>query len=260
LATLVFLWGQSAFALDYPTRPVTIIVPFPAGGPLDIEARLVAKSLAERLGKPVVVDNRPGAAAAIGTRLAARAAPDGHTLLFGAKYLVLEPALRRNVGFDPERDFAPVTLVSQTPFLLMVPASMPVKNVSELLAYARQHAGTLTYGSPGLGTGPHLLGEMLKAATQVDIVHVPYKGGAPTIVDLVGGQISMALIAPSSGVPLIRNGKLRALAVTASRRLDALPDVPTVAEAGLPGLEFQAWFGVLVPARTPEEIVREGLI
>jgi tripartite-type tricarboxylate transporter receptor subunit TctC len=177
-------------------------------------------------------------------------------LLFGAKYLVLEPALRRNVDFDPERDFAPVALVSQTPFLLMVPASMPVKNVSELLAYARQHAGTLTYGSPGLGTGPHLLGEMLKAAAQVDIVHVPYKGGAPTIVDLVGGQISMALIAPSSGVPLIRNGKLRALAVTASRRLDALPDVPTVAEAGLPGLEFQAWFGVLVPARTPEEIVR----
>jgi len=255
LAALTFMAAGATLALDYPSRPVTIIVPFPAGGPLDVEARLIAKSLAPRLGQPVVVDNRPGAAGGIGTRLAARAAPDGHTLLLGAKYLVLEPALRGNVGWDPERDFAPVTLISQTPFLLVVPATLAVKNISELIEYAREHPGRLTFGSAGLGTGPHLLGEILKASAHVDLVHVPYKGSAPAVVDLVGGQISMAFVGTTAGVPLVRSGKLRALVVTAPHRLDVLPDVPTVAQAGLAGLEFEAWLGMLVPAKTPEEIV-----
>jgi tripartite-type tricarboxylate transporter receptor subunit TctC len=255
LAILTFGWIHAAIALDYPTRPVTIIVPFSAGGPLDAQARLVAKGLSQRLGKPVVVDNRPGAAGAIGTRLAARAAPDGHTVLFGALYLALEPVLRGSVGYDPQRDFAPVSLVSQSPFLLVVPAHSPVKSVGELLAYARQHGSKLTFSSPGLGTAPHLLGEMLKVSTDLDIVHVPYKGEAPAIIDMLGGQISMAFLTGFSGVPQVRSGKLRALGVTAAKRLEALVEVPTLAEAGVPGFELQVWFGALVPARTPQEII-----
>ncbi len=254
LAALTFMAGGAALALDYPSRPVTIIVPFSAGGPGDIQARLIGKQLAERWGKPVVVDNRPGAAGAIGTRLAARAPPDGHTLLFGAMYLVLEPMLRGDVGYDPQKDFVPITLLSQTPFLLVVPATMPVTNVDEFLSYARGRAG-MTFASPGTGTAPHILGELLKASRHIDIVHVPYKGEAPAVVDLLGGQISMAFLTAFSAVPQVHNGKLRALGVTAARRLGVLGAVPTLAEAGLPGLELQTWTGMLAPARTPEEII-----
>jgi tripartite-type tricarboxylate transporter receptor subunit TctC len=244
----------AALALDYPNRPVTIIVPFSAGGPGDAQARLIGKRLAERLGKPVVVDNRPGAAGAIGTRLAARGAPDGHTLLFGAMYLVLESVLRGDVGYDPRKDFAPITLLSQTPFVLVVPAGVPVTNLEELLSYARRRAG-LTFASPGTGTAPHLLGEMLKASRHTDIVHVPYKGEAPAVIDLLGGQVSMAFLTAFSAVPQLHDRTLRALGVTAAKRLDVLGAVPTLAEAGLPGLELQTWTGMLAPARTPEEII-----
>jgi tripartite-type tricarboxylate transporter receptor subunit TctC len=247
-------WPQPCLTLDYPSKPITIIVPFAAGGAIDTQARLLAKGLADRAGRPVVVENRTGAAGAIGTTLAARAAPDGHTFLLGALYLAVEPVLRGNVGYEPLRDFAPVTLVTQAPFILAVSSASPFKNLGELLAHARQHQG-IAFGTPGPGTAPHLLGEMLKAAAHVDLVHVSYKGEAPAIVDLVGGQIQIAFVSPFAGLPQFRGGKLRPLVVSGRSRLPVLRDVPTFAEAGFPGFDLEFWCGVLVPARTPREVV-----
>jgi tripartite-type tricarboxylate transporter receptor subunit TctC len=246
---------HTALSVDYPTKVVTIIVPFPPGGAGDIQARLIAKGLAERLGKPVIVDNRAGAGGALGTAIAARAQPDGHTLLFGALgTLVIEPMLRSAIGYDPQRDFAPLTLIAEAPFVLVVPPSSPAKSVSELLSYARAHPG-LTYASPGPATAANLLGESFKALAQTEVVHVPYKGEAPAITDMLGGRISLMFVSTFSGMPHIRGGKLRPLAVTASRRLVGLPDVPTFAEVGFSGLDLQVWTGLLVPAKTPREIV-----
>ena len=247
---------QVGSAGDYPTKAVTIILPFPPGSGGDVQARLIAKGLAERLKKPVVVDNRPGAGGLIGTSLAARAAPDGHTLLYGVlATMVIEPMLRSDSGYDPQRDFAPITLIGEGPFVLVVPPSSPAKSVAELLSYARSQAGSLTYASPGPGTAPNLLGEKLKSVAQAEIIHVPYKGEAPAITDMLGGQLSLMFVSTVSGMPHIRAGKLRPLAVTATRRLAVLPDVPTFAEAGFSGFELQFWAGLLVPVKTSPEIV-----
>jgi tripartite-type tricarboxylate transporter receptor subunit TctC len=253
---LICLAPQVGLSRDYPARAVTIIVPFPPGAGGDAQARLIAKGLAERLGKPVVVDNRAGAAGLIGTRLAARAAPDGHTLLYGVlATMVIEPMLRSDAGYDPQRDFVPITLITEAPFVLVVPPSSSVKSVAELLSYARSQAGSLTYASPGPATAPNLLGEKLKALAQAEIIHVPYKGEAPALTDMLGGQLSLMFVSTSSGMSHIRSGKLRPLAVTATRRLAVLPDVPTFAEAGFPGFDLQVWTGLLVPAKTSPEIV-----
>jgi tripartite-type tricarboxylate transporter receptor subunit TctC len=254
-ATLSLELGQAS-AADYPTKAVTIIVSFSPGGSTDAQARLIAKGLAERLGKPVVVENRPGAGGRIGASLAARATPDGHTLFLGTlSTLVIEPVLRTNVDYDPQRDFAPITLITEAPLLLVVSSSLPVGSIADLLAYARKPSVNLTYASWGPGTAGHLLGEMFKASTGIDATHIPYKGGAPALTDLLGGHVTMMFSTPLMSGPHIRSGKVRALAVTGSERLATLPQVPTFAETGLQRLEFQVWLALLAPAKTPEEII-----
>ena len=242
-------------AIEYPTRTVTIIVPASPGGAADVQARLLAKGLAQRLRKPVVVDNRPGAGGRIGAGLAAQATPDGHTLfLASTSVFVIEPILRTNVGFDPQRDFAPITVVAEMPLVLVASPSLSVKSVPDLLAAARQRPGQLTYASWGPGTLAHLDGELFKAATRADIVHVAYKGAGPALIDIIAGQVSIMFASPLAAMPNIRAGKLAALAVTGSKRLPVLPKVPTLAEAGIPGFEIELWFAVVAPANTPLEV------
>ena len=247
--------AERVYALDYPNKTITIVVPYPPGGSSDAQARLIAKGLAERLSKPVVVDNRPGAGGRIGAAFAARAAPDGHTLFFGTvSQLVIEPVLRTNVGFDPLRDFVPITIITEMPFVLVVSASFPAKKFPELLAYARSRPGTLTYASWGPGSSGHLVGEMFKASVDVDILHVPYKGEAPAITDVIGRQVSMIFATPVVAIPHIKGGKLQAMALTGTKRLRALPEVPTFRELGVEGVELQTWSGIMVPAKTPPQI------
>jgi tripartite-type tricarboxylate transporter receptor subunit TctC len=253
---LGFSFAGAGFAIDYPTRAITLIVPFVAGGTLDTQARLVAAGLGERLGKPVIVENRPGAGGSIGTGLVAHAPPDGYTLLMGALYLALEPALRSDLGYDPLRDFAPVALVAQSPLILVVPGSSPARTVGEFLAQSRTHPESLSYGSPGPGTAGHVLGELFKARTRLDMVHVPYKGEIQAVTDTVGGRLSMMFVNTMAAMPQIRGGRLRALGVTGAKRLDVLADVPTLAETGVPGLDLLFWSGVLAPVGTPAEVIR----
>ena len=247
---------EAGFAIDYPARTITLVVPFAAGGSLDTQARLIATGLGERLGKPVIVENRPGAGGSIGTGLVAHAPPDGYTLLMGALYLALEPALRSDLGYDPLRDFAPITLVAQSPLILVVPGSSPARTVGEFLARSRRDSESLSYGSPGPGTAGHVLGELFKARTRLDMVHVPYKGEIQAVTDTVGGRLSMMFVNTMAAMPQIRGGRLRALGVTGAKRLDVLADVPTLAEAGVPGLDLLFWSGVLAPAGTPVEVIR----
>jgi tripartite-type tricarboxylate transporter receptor subunit TctC len=245
-----------AVAQNFPTRAVTIIVPSSPGGSPDTLARLIAKGLAEKLGNPVVVENRPGAGGRIGTDTAARALPDGHTLLLATSAtLVIEPALRANVGYDPKRDFAPVILIAEAPLVLIVASALPVNSLGDLLAYARKPGVKLTYASGGPGTTAHVLGETLRASAQLDIVHVPYKGGAPALMDLVGGQVSMMFATSVMAGPYIRSGKVRALGITSAERLEMLPKVPTFAETGYKRLNLQAWYALLAPAKTPVSVV-----
>jgi tripartite-type tricarboxylate transporter receptor subunit TctC len=245
-----------AVAQNFPTRAVTIIVAFSPGGSADTQARLIAKGLAEKLGKPVVVENRPGAGGRIGTDTAARALPDGHTLLLGQlSTLVIEPTLRTNVGYDPKRDFASVILIAEAPLVLIVGSAIPVNDLDDLLAYARKSGVKLTYASPGPGTAAHVLGETLRASAQLDIVHVPYKGGAPALMDLIGGQVSMMFATSVMAGPYMRSGKVRALGVTSAERLGMLPKVPTFAETGYKRLNLQAWYALLAPAKTPVSVV-----
>ena len=252
---LVLSFVETGFAIDYPVRTITLVVPFVAGGTLDTQARLVAAGLSERLGKQVIVENRPGAGGSIGTGLVARAPPDGYMLLMGALYLALEPALRSDLGYDPLRDFAPVALVAQSPFILVVPGSSPAKTVGEFLAYSRAHSEALSYGSPGASTAGHVLGELFKARTRLDLVHVPYKGEIQAVTDTIGGRLSMMFVNTMAGMPQIRSGRLRALGVTGARRLTVLADVPTLAESGVPGLDLLFWSGVLAPAGTPADVI-----
>lgn len=254
-ATLMFLAPALAVAIDYPTKAVTIIVTVPPGGASDVQARLIAKGLSQRLGKPVVVESRSGAGGRIGAGAVARAKPDGHTLLLVDSFtLVLDAILHRNLGFDPQHDFAPVTLIAEMPLLLVASPSLGVKHVSELLALARREPGHLTYASSGPGSPGHLAGEMLKASAKIDLVHVPYKGAGPALIDVMGGQVSAGFLTPLSAMPNVRAGKVLALAVTGSKRLPALPAVPSLAESGVAGLDLLVWFGLVVPARTPPEV------
>ena len=245
-----------ARAQTYPVKPIRIIVPFAAGGGADFTARIVGQKLAEALGQPVIADNRTGAAGAIGAELAAKAAPDGYTLLLGsAGPLAILPGMSTRLPYDPVASFAPVVLVSSMPFLLAVHPSLPVRSVKDLIALAKSKPGQLNYASPGSGSTTHLVAELLKAMAKIDIVHVPYKGVAPSVADLMAGQVQMMSGDLSTLMPQVKAGRLRALAVTGAKRSALAPEFPTIAESGVPGYEARGWFGVLAPVATPGEIV-----
>ena len=245
-----------AAAQGFPSRPLKIVATFEPGGASDILARLLAPRLAESLGQPVLVENRPGAGGNTGTDYVAKSAPDGHTLVMG--YIgthAVNPTLYPRIPFDAVRDFAPVAFVASIPSALVVHPSVPARSVPELVALAKSRPGALNYGSGGSGTAPHLGAELFKLMAGVDLVHVPYKGSGPAVTDLLSGQLSLMFNTMIQTIPHVQSGKLRALAVTSARRSAALPELPTVAEAGLPGYEMVGWFGVLAPAGTPKEAV-----
>ena len=261
LGALTFLvplvTAPAAYAQGYPDRPIKIVVPYAAGGAVDIVARSIGQPLAEALKQPVIVDNRPGASANIGMELVAKAVPDGYVLLMASNGIATNMALFPNLAFDGRRDFAPVAKIGYAPLVIVVPASSPAKSLKDLIAIAKADPGKLTYASAGNGSSGHLAGELLKSTAKIDVLHVPYKGGAPAITDLLGERISFMPINPVEVIAHIRAGRLRALAVASDKRFSLLPDVPTVAEAGLPGYEASVWWGLVAPAKTPQEIVRE---
>ena len=244
-----------AAAQPYPARPLRLIVPLAAGTGTDLMTRALAQKLAEQLGQQVVVDNRPGAGATIGTEAAARAAPDGYTVLMGGSVsLTISPALYKNVAYDPLRDFAPVALISRFFNLLVVHPSLPAKSVAELIALARARPGQLQMTSAGSGTTSHLAGELLKSMAKIDLLHVPYRSGSGPLVAVVSGEGHLTLVPVSLGLPFGSSGRLRMLGVTSSRRIAPLPAVPAIAET-LPGYEWAGWQGLLLPAATPPEVV-----
>ena len=245
-----------ASAQNYPTKPITIVVPFAAGGTTDILARLVGQHLSTELGQPVVVENKAGAGGNIGAAYAAKAAADGHTLFMGTVGThAINASLYKKLPYDPVKDFAPLTRVAMVPNLLVAHPSQPFKTVSEMIAYAKANPGKINFGSPGNGASPHLSGELFKSMTKVDMVHVPYKGSAPAVSDLLGGQISIMFDNLPSVIPHVRSGKLRAIAISTAKRSADLPDVPTIAEAGVPGYEATSWFGLFAPAATPAPVL-----
>jgi tripartite-type tricarboxylate transporter receptor subunit TctC len=244
-------WAQSG----YPAKPVRLVVPSSPGGGTDITARLLAPKLTERLGQQVVVENRAGAGTMIGTEVVAKAAPDGYTLLMGLSTLAINPAMYKKVPYDSVRDFAPISQVISAPNMLVVHPSIPAKTVKELIAFARARPGQLNYASAGHGTNPHLSMELFLSMTGLKVVHIPYKGLAPGIVDLLAGHVTLATATMLTGLPHVKSGRLRLLGTTGAKRAAVLPDEPTVAEAGVPGYEASQWYGVLAPAQTPKEII-----
>ncbi|HKA79389.1 MAG TPA: tripartite tricarboxylate transporter substrate binding protein [Xanthobacteraceae bacterium] len=242
-------------AQAYPTKPVKLIVPFAAGGPIDVMGRLVAQSLSATLGQQVVVDNRPGASGAIGTRAAAAAEPDGHTLLIGSvTTLATGPLLARNLGYDPLKDFAPIALLASTPFALVVSPSVPAATPQDFIAFARANPGKLNFGTP-IGTLSHLTGELFRIKTGIDFVVIPYKGAATAVTDILAGQVDMTFEPTSVLVTHINDGKVRPLAITNATRSPQLPDVPTLIESGVAGFTSHSWTGILAPAGTPAAVV-----
>jgi len=247
----LWLLATAAMAQTYPARPVTLVVPYPPGGSADILARAVGQKLAEKLGQPVVVENKGGAGTAIGARFVAEAAPDGYTLLLGTvSSQAINPAMSR-VGYDPVKDFTPIGPLASIPFVLVANPAAPYRSVADVVAAARQAPGSLSYASAGPGTSNHLAGEMLASAAHVKLLHVPYRGSAPALADVLAGHVPLMFDLQTTSVPNIRAGKLRPLAVTSLQRSPLLPEVPTVAESGLPGYEVSAWFGLFAPARLP---------
>jgi tripartite-type tricarboxylate transporter receptor subunit TctC len=248
---------QAVRADDFPDRPITLVVPFAAGGSIDILARLVARQAATELGQPIVVDNRAGAAGLIGAASVARAAPDGYTLLMAsAAQVTIPPWINRSLSFDPPKDLIPVAHLADTPMALVVASSSDFRTVEDFIREARSHRGGLNYASTGVGTISNLVMESLKLAADIDVVHVPYRGAAPAINDLQAGQVQGMFTSTASAAPLVAAGKLRPLAVTTPNRSPLLPDVPTMAEAGWPAAEVVVWAGIMAPAGTPRVIVR----
>lgn len=256
IVALLALASAGASAQNYPAKPIRLVVPYPAGGPLDIMARAIGQKLTEAWKQPVVVDNRAGAGGNIGADLVAKSAPDGYTLLMGAVAThAINPTLYSKIPYDPVRDFAPVALVAQVPNILVVNPAVPAKTVQELIELARAKPGYLNFGSGSTGSTGHLAGELFKTMAGVQMVHIPYKGAAPALADLLAGQVQLMFDNLANSLPNVKAGKLRALAVTTLARSPAMPDLPTIAESGLPGFDLTTWFGLLVPAGTPPEIV-----
>ena len=243
-----------ADAQSYPSRPIKVIVPYTPGSPVDVLARLVTQHLSTRLGQNIIIDNRPGAGTTIGTKVAAGAEPDGYTLLIGATSFILSSLLYQNLDYDPLKSFAPVAMLAHSPLVLVIAPAIPARTVAEFIAYAKANPGKLNFGF-GLATLPQILGESFKAVTGTDIASVPYKGGAQAITDMLGGRIEMNFGTTATLLPLIRQGKVRALAVTTQMRAKDLPEVPTMIESGLPQLALTFSAGLLAPAGTPTEIV-----
>jgi tripartite-type tricarboxylate transporter receptor subunit TctC len=245
-----------AHAQNYPVKPIRLIVPFAAGGPADVMARIVTQRMSQTLGQGFVFENRPGAGGTIGARIAAQADPDGYTVMAGnTSTLVIGPAVYKNADYDPLKNFAHIATFGTTSNLLVVHPSVPAKTVMELVALAKAKPGQLTYSTPGIGTPPHLIGEMFKLRTGTDIVHVPYKGGGQSAADVVAGQVQMTFENPSVSLPLVRAGQVRALASTSEKRNPEEPDIPTMIEAGIPDFVSVSFTGLVAPAGTPADIV-----
>jgi tripartite-type tricarboxylate transporter receptor subunit TctC len=255
LFSFVVLAGS---AQAFPTKPVKIVAPFPPGGPIDVLARVVGERYQQKTGQNVVVENRPGGAGNIGIQAVAQAPADGHTWLFIPQgNITINATLMKDLPFNWERDFAPVTLIAYAPNILVVNPAVPANNVKELIQYAKANPGKLTYGSPGIGSSLHLIGELMKRDAGIEISHVPYKGTTQAMQDLLGGQISMMFGSAPTLMPQVKAGKLRALAVTSAKRTPAAPELPTLVESGLKRLDVPSWYGALVPAKTPKGVVEQ---
>lgn len=255
LATLAAIAALPAAAQTYPNRPIRLVVPSSPGGGTDITGRIVASKLSEQLGQQVVVDNRAGAGTIIGIEIAAKAPPDGYTLLMGLSTLAINPSMYAKLPYDALRDLAPISLAVLSPNILTVHPSVPAKTVKEFIALAKARPGTITFGSAGQATSPHLSGELLKVLAKIDIVHVPFKGSGQSVISSLAGEIAANFPSVPTAIPYIKAGKLRGLGVTMAKRTAALPDVPSIAEAGVPGYEATQWFGMLAPAGTPRPII-----
>jgi tripartite-type tricarboxylate transporter receptor subunit TctC len=254
-ASLFALVAGSVAAQNYPSQPIRLIAPFPPGGSVDITARLLAEPLAAQLGQRIIVDNRSGASGNIGMEAAARAAPDGYTIVLNTIPLVTNQAMFANLTWDPIRDFAPIGMVSTSPHVVVVPGKSPIRSIDELVRAARASPGKLSYASAGVGTTFHLCAELFKDQTSTFILHVPYRGGGPALLDTLAAQVDLSFPTLAAAVPHVRSGALRALAVTSVQRSPLMPDVPTLQEAGLKDFQFSQWQAVLVPAKTPPAIV-----
>ncbi|MCC8938617.1 tripartite tricarboxylate transporter substrate binding protein [Bradyrhizobium sp. Arg68] len=248
--------SHAAQAQNYPVRPITLVIPFAPGGSTSIVGRGVAEKMGELLGEKVVVDNRPGAGGTVGTKAVAKSDPDGYTLLLGyTGTLAIGPSLYKNAGYDPRKDFAPIGMIGNAPNSLVVHPSFPAKSVAELITYAKANPGKVNFGSAGAGTASHITGEYFARAAGITLVHIPYKGTGPALTDLLGGHIPMAFAPIPASHTNVAAGKLRALAVTSSARSGLLPDVPTIAEAGLPGFDASLYYGLVAPAGTPRPVI-----
>ena len=255
IGTVTTLIASSATAQTFPSRPIRFLVPFAAGGATDITSRVIAPRLGDRLGQQVVVDNRPGAGSIVGTQILARSTPDGHTIMLAEIAFGANPALHSKLPYDTRKDFAPVILVALMPTILVVPPTLPAKSVAELIALAKTKPGGLNYSSSGIGSANFLAAELFKSKTGTDVVHVPFQGGGQAIAGVISGQAQMLFTTMPPSLPQVRAGKLRAIAIAHSQRSPLLPDVPTTAEAGLPGFEVALWVGVLAPAGTPAPVI-----
>ena len=254
---LALMIMDSAVGQNYPNKPIRLIVPYAAGGGTDISARVIAQHLTESMGQPVVIDNRPGAGTMLGTALVAKAPPDGYTLVYGSVTHTIAPALYKDkTPYDPLKDFTPISQIAIFPFLLLANQSSKITTVNELIAQAKARPGKLNYASVGNGTGTNLSGEMIKLITSIDMVHVPYNGSGPALNALLAANVDVAITDTPPAIPHIRNGTLRALAVTTPKRAPSLPDVPTLSEAGVPGFEFTSWWGVFGPAGMAPPVVQ----
>lgn len=255
LLTAALLAGAHAYAQNYPAKPITLVVTYPPGGTVDAVARIIAPKLSAQLGQPIVVDNRGGAGGMIGGSLVAKSAPDGYTLMLDASNHSQNPALRSRMQFDTMKDFAPISLLVKVPNLIVVNPSYRVKSVKELISLAKANPGTINYASAGNGSSPHLAAELFDMMAGTEMVHVPYKGGGPAMVDVISGQVPLFFSSMASAMSYVKSGKLRPVAIAAKQRSAALPNIPTVAESGLPGYEMYEWNAMFAPAGTPKPII-----
>jgi len=256
VAAVVLAAAMPALAQDYPNRPIRFIVPYPPGGGTDVVARIMSDALAADLGQPIIIDNRGGAAGNVGTDIAAKAAADGYNILFTLSSHTINPKLYDKLPFDVERDFVPISLAALIPQILVVHPSVPANNVQELIALAKANPGKLNYASVGTGSPGHIAGELFKIKTGVDIVHIPYKGGGPAVVDTIGGQVQLLFVSMPAAWQHVKAGKLKAIAVASAKRSVAAPDLPTIAESGLAGFDATAWQGLAGPAGLPPDVVK----